>query len=93
MALGKRESEGGVKKIWFCKIGAAEDSSLPMGADFPMRLAVAKAYKELTGETADFLFSGWGGELTEHELAIVEDRASVIAPHVEQETTQVLEAE
>ncbi|MBV2180939.1 MAG: hypothetical protein KUL86_06845 [Castellaniella sp.] len=59
-------------KIWQCKIG--ESVSVPNGADAPMREAVARAYKELTGEEPTFIFSGWGAELTEPERAVVEDR-------------------
>lgn len=62
------------EKIWTCKIGAATDASLPWGADFPMREAINAAYKALTGVDADFIFSGWGGELTEGERAVVENR-------------------
>lgn len=65
-------------KIWYCKIG--EVASLPEvgGADLPMRKAVERAYKELTGEEPVFTFSGWGAELTEPERAVVEDRLPVI---------------
>jgi len=59
-------------RIWYCKIG--EVASTPDGADMPMRQAVAKAYRELTGEEPVFIFSGWGAELTEPERAVVEDR-------------------
>lgn len=72
------------KRIWFCKIGEA--ALIPAGADAPMRQAVAMAYKELTGEDAKFCFSGWGGELTEPERAVVENRlpaAPEPAPQVE----------
>lgn len=54
-------------KIWSCKIGDTPNDSLPAGADQPMRRAVEKAYKELTGREPRFLFSGWGDELTEDE--------------------------
>jgi hypothetical protein len=61
------------KKIWFCKIG--ETSRLPSyGGDGPMRVAVAQAYRELTGERPLFCFSGWDGELSEPERAVVENR-------------------
>jgi hypothetical protein len=59
-------------RIWKCKIG--EVAFTPRGADAPMREAVARAYKELTGEEPVFIFSGWGAELTEGERAVVEDR-------------------
>lgn len=62
-------------KIWSCKIGEIPDDLLPDAADWPMRKAVAAAYLALTGQPNDFIFSGWGGRLTEVERAVVEDRA------------------
>lgn len=59
-------------KIWQCKIGAV--SAIPTGADMPMRQAVARAYREITGQDCDFIFSGWGAQLTEPERAVVENR-------------------
>lgn len=65
--------------IWTCKIGKTdiprEDWNYHPGADYPMRQAITKAYKEITGEEKpEFIFSGWGGELTASERAAVEDR-------------------
>lgn len=54
-------------KIWDCKIGEVDAQKLPPGADLPMRKAVAKAFYELTGEEPEFIFSGWGAQLTEDE--------------------------
>lgn len=65
-----REKE---ERIWSCKIGGVV--SLPRGADSPMRLAVARAFSELTGSIPEFIFSGWGAELTEPERAVVENRS------------------
>lgn len=59
-------------KIWTCKIGEVE--GVPFGADAPMRQAVVRAYREITGRDPEFCFSGWGGELDECERAVVEDR-------------------
>lgn len=64
-------------KIWFCKIGEVEDEDVPLGADYPMRLAVAKAYEEITGKQPKFIFSGWAGELNEVERAVVESREPI----------------
>lgn len=61
-------------KIWECKIGEVDAARLPRGSDAPMRQAVQRAYRELTGEWPEFTFSGWGGELTEGERAVVENR-------------------
>lgn len=59
-----------MKNCWTCKIGEAEWSLLPPGADAPMRDAIAAAYLKLTGHEPDFIFSGWGGKLTESERAV-----------------------
>ncbi len=59
-------------KIWSCKIGEADNDDLPSGADGPMREAVAKAYRELTGHDADFCFSGWNGALTRAERDVAD---------------------
>ena len=67
-----------VKKIWFCKIG--ESDNVPHGGDAQMREAIATAYKALTGHKPEFIFSGWGGELTEPERAVVENRLPVESP-------------
>jgi len=70
--------------IWTCKIGGPA-RTLPHGADAPMRQAVQDAFAQLTGQDAEFCFSGWGGELTEPERAVVENRlpsAEVVAPPV-----------
>lgn len=65
-------------KIWSCKIGELSDEDLKAayggGADAPMRLAAYRAYKEVTGREPDFIFSGWGAELTEGERAAHENR-------------------
>ena len=38
-----------------------------------MRAAVKRAYFEITGRNADFIFSGWNAELDEIETKIVKD--------------------
>lgn len=72
------KNEVRVGGIWFCKIG--EHSPLQRGADSPMRDAVAAEYKKLTGQEPAFIFSGWGGELTEGERAVVENRLPPTPP-------------
>ena len=59
--------------IWQCKIGLKPGKScvLPGGCDFPMREAVQSAFKTITGQEPDFLFSGWGAELTQGEKEVV----------------------
>ena len=72
------KNEVRVGGMWFCKIG--EHSPLQRGADSPMRDAVAAEYKKLTGQEPAFIFSGWGGELTEGERAVVENRLPPTPP-------------
>lgn len=59
--------------IWDCKIGIAPGTSvrLPGGADEPMREAVERAYKDVTGLDAEFCFSGWGADLTDDETKVL----------------------
>lgn len=61
------------ENIWECKIGGPI-GGLSMDADFSMRQAVAKAYREITGEYPQFIFSGWASKLTESQRAVVENR-------------------
>lgn len=60
-------------QIWQCKIGRIDDPRVPSDADLPMREAVERAFKEIIGKDATFLFSGWGAELTKNELEIIAD--------------------
>lgn len=62
------------KAVWSCKIGYADGTELPDGADLPMRQMVGDAFEALTGGQADFIFSGWAARLDEAELAVVEHR-------------------
>lgn len=66
-------------KIWYCKIGEVDPELLVDGADALMREAVEKAYKELTGQDSNFLFSGWGAELTESEREVVDRVPEVVS--------------
>lgn len=63
--------------IWTCKIGDAPP--LMRGADLPMRNAIAAAFKEATGQEAAFIFSGWDGQLTATERAVVNDELADFA--------------
>lgn len=59
-------------KMWTCKIGRIDNPRIPDGADTPMREAIARAFKEITGKEANFIFSGWGNDrLSETELEVV----------------------
>ena len=62
------------EKIWSCKIGGLIPEDVPPGSDWPMRKAIQKACKEITGVEHEFTFSGWDAELTEPERAANEDR-------------------
>lgn len=59
-------------KCWTCKIGEVPSYCIQDGGDMPMRLAVMRAYKEITGHNPKFVFSGWGGELDAEERAVVD---------------------
>jgi len=65
-------------KIWTCKIGEIDFDQ--HGADAPMRRAVREAYIKVTGEDPAFIFSGWGGELTDAERADVDGREPTPSP-------------
>ena len=64
------------KRVWTCTIGRRDNRPLPVGgADVTMRQAVEAAYREVTGEEPDFIFSGWSGGLTfaeEEVLGVLE---------------------
>lgn len=64
-------------KIWHCKIGYSSEQPLPPGSDAPMRSAVEKAFKRLTGSRDQFCFSGWNGRLSPGEQAVVENTAPI----------------
>ena len=59
---------------WSCKIGPASRGDLPPGSDAPMRAAVERAFRKLTGHDPEWTFSGWAHDLDEAERAVVEDR-------------------
>ena len=60
------EPDGALRILW--------GHGLPDWSDRLMREAVVRAYVEITGQEPHFIFSGWGGELTEAERAVVEKR-------------------
>lgn len=59
-------------KVWECKIGFALKHTLPTGADGPMREAVETAFRDMLGYDPEFIFSGWGAELTNDEQEILD---------------------
>ncbi len=59
------------QSVWECKIGA-DLKMLPSGADAPMRDAIKKAFLKITGQQCEFIFSGWGAELTDAEKQYLE---------------------
>lgn len=66
-----------MKKAWSCKIGHIDEEQLPDGSDALLREAVARAYRELTGQYPTFLFSGWGAKLSDEENEVVERQKSI----------------
>lgn len=61
-------------KTWRCWIGEVDPDAVPEGGDSLMREQVELAYHELTGHMPTFVFSGWGGVLSEAYRAAHEDR-------------------
>lgn len=63
-------------RVWTCKLVVEEsdDKLLPMGCDLPPRQAAIAAVERLGFEVLS-MFSGWGGNLTEVERQIVEERS------------------
>ena len=47
------------KCYWIGIIGETEHAKLPFGGDSPMREAVEKAFKEVTGHEEEVLYSRW----------------------------------
>ncbi len=69
------------KRIWSCKIGEEFPEELPPGSDGPMREAVQRAYREITGVDAEFIFSGWNGALDEVERRVVMEECTPLEDH------------
>ena len=61
-------------KVWFCKIAVPADAELPRGFDWPPRTAACEAI-ENSGIEVVACFSGWGGKLSEGEIAVIENKA------------------
>lgn len=68
-------TENTKQRIWTCKVGGMV-KDLPEAADAPMREALTRTFREVTGAEVTFIFSGWGAQLTEHEQAVVDCRES-----------------
>jgi hypothetical protein len=62
-----------MERIWTCTF-VGEADVMPEGADGPMRQAVARAFRKMTGNAPKAIFSWWGGTLGERERAVVENR-------------------
>ena len=50
------------KCYWVGIIGETEHAKLPFGGDSPMRDAVEKAFKEVTGHEEEVMYSGWSAD-------------------------------
>ena len=72
--MDKADIRDGV--VWSCKIGISPGTevALPGGCDLPMREAVEKAFKEVTGLEEEFTFSGWGDKLNPGEQAVLDNK-------------------
>ena len=59
--------------VWECKIGLTKEkmAKLPRGSDSPMREAVEQMFRNITGQDADFCFSGWGAELDDAQQWVI----------------------
>jgi hypothetical protein len=79
--------------VWECKIGECDRNVLPNGSDTPMRQAIREAFIKLTGIEPEYIFSGWGAELTETEQWIIDDerREKPIPPFVPKNGERVFE--
>ena len=51
--------------VWQCRIGG--NAHLPSGSDGPMREAVSRAFREVTGQEPRAAFTGWGERWTPAE--------------------------
>jgi len=58
--MKKKETEK--PRFWVCIIGDTEWNKLPPGADLPMRQAVEKAFRDITGHYAENNWSGWSAD-------------------------------
>lgn len=58
-------------RVWSCKIVVPAGAQLPQAFDGPPRSAAINAVEE-AGIFVFGCFSGWGGELTETELRILD---------------------
>ena len=68
----KNKKNSDYENAWECKIGG-DNIILPLGADLPMRIAIQKAFIEVTGIEPEYCFSGWGASLTKMERDVVND--------------------
>jgi hypothetical protein len=48
-----------MKRVWKCEIGIADDTEIPPGADFPLRMAVREQFLRMFGRGVDYCASGW----------------------------------
>jgi hypothetical protein len=65
---------GGTRYVWECAIGGRDPVIIPPGGDLPMRQAVERAFFELTGQRAEYTYSGWGRKFTEKALTVFSNK-------------------
>lgn len=64
------DRSSGKRYVWECAIGGRDPVTVPPGGDLPMRRAVEQAFFELTGEHAEYTYSGWGRKFTDKALSM-----------------------
>lgn len=64
------ERQGGIRYVWECAIGGRDPVTIPPGGDLPMRRAVERAFREVTGTDAEYTYSGWGRKFTSKALML-----------------------
>lgn len=60
-------------RVWTCKLVIDDTKPVPMGFDQPPRHAAVAAV-EAAGFHVVSMFSGWGGQLTDIEREVVEEK-------------------
>ena len=68
-------------RVWTCKLVIDDGQPMPMGFDGPPRDAAVRAVERAGFEVVS-MFSGWGGQLTEIERKIVDERGGARGAYV-----------
>lgn len=73
------ERKGGTRYVWECAIGGRKPIIIPPGGDLPMRNAVEAAFREVTGQDAEWTYSGWGRKFTEKAMKLAPQRKRTVS--------------